>query len=245
MTRTAMLAGALLLALAIPAGAADQAPPVTKAPPPAPVFTGYGFYGGLNFGGDAGTVNATVAPSGQAGTFTKASGQMGLTLGYAWALSGDSWVGIEAEFDAVANMANGLGGLSVRSPMIFEQRALYGGGVFDTLQSTLAGLINLGPLPPYGGLIPAGSTAVNNKMYGFVGLFERDLAADIGGVSSKSWQIGGEAGMGQRTFYSKGFATDVKAGVRFGDKSLCVLPTGTAACAGMNPTGFVTFALLY
>ena len=244
MKKIALLASVAMIALVLPAAAADM--PVKATPVPAALgFTGYGFYGGLNFGGGAGTVDATVAPSGQAGTFTQATGQMGLTLGYAGALSGGAWWGVEADFDAVGNMANGLGGLSLSSPMIFEQRLLYGGGVFDAIQSTLAGLLNLGPLPPYGGVIPAGSTAVNMTMYGFAGLFERDLSADIGGAANKSWQIGGEAGMGQRTFYSKGFATDVKAGVRFGDKSLCVLPTGAQACVGMNPTAFATFALIY
>ncbi len=242
-----ILLAAAMAAVSFPALAADlqlKAAPIAPLPSFLGPYTGSGFYAGMNFGGAAGTVDATVVGTTGSQKFTQMNGNMGLTVGYAWALGNSSWAAIEGDFDAMAQSGNTLAGLSLNSPMAFDQRVIYGGGVFDQLLKVLGGVINIGTIPPFQGQTP-NSTAINSSMYGFLGLSERDISGNFGAASNKVWDISAKMGVGLRTQYANGFATDASMFARLGNKSLCVgAPTGTA-CANENPEAGVEFKLLY
>src|SRR5262245_60821305 len=126
-----LIAGVFLGAAIVSAQAADLP---AKAPPSTPFLTGYtgsGFYAGFNFRGAAGTVDATIPTAPGVQTITQANGQMGITLGYAKALGNGSWIAIEGDFDVMGTSGNTLQGLSLNGPMAFDQRLIYGGGIFD------------------------------------------------------------------------------------------------------------------
>lgn len=236
------IAAAIAAALCSAAGAADL--PTKASPFPAlglGPYTGQGFYVGVNFGGAAGTVTGTTTVG--SAQFTQANGFAGLTLGYAWAMGQNSFAAIEADFDAMGQSANTGIGLSLNGPASFTQRVLYG-GPFDQLLAILPGFGNL-QLPPFAPL-PAGAVAKNSHIYGFVGLNERDISNNFGLTANKAWVISPELGIGNRTQYSNGFATDVSMAVRLNDKSVCVVSGQFGqGCAGMNPEAVATFKLLY
>jgi hypothetical protein len=221
---------------------AADLPMITKAPPVVtPIFASNHFYMGFNFGGAAGTVDA-VTPTG-AGKFTQANGQMGVTLGYGWKLANNAFVAIEGDFDALGQSGNALNGLSLNGPMAFDQRLVYGGGAFDTVMQTLQGIFNFGAVPGFP-QPPVGQSAINTKMYGFVGIFEADRSANFGLAANKVWEIGPEVGMGIRTQYSSGMATDVSTFALLHDKSQCVGSIQGPACEKMNAEMGVRFRLL-
>jgi outer membrane immunogenic protein len=172
-----LIAGALALATAAPAFAADlppAAPPPPRAPVayvPAPVFSWTGFYVGLNAGGAFGASTWTT-PVGSVSSFSTIGALFGGQAGGNYQI-GQFVIGAEGDFDwqnlrgASASGICGIaavGGCAVASNWIATirgragfaaDRALFyvtGGGAFANVKPSTAAL-------PYGGGTEAGWTA--------------------------------------------------------------------------------------
>jgi outer membrane immunogenic protein len=180
-----LIAGALALATAAPAFAADlppAAPPPPRAPVayvPAPVFSWTGFYVGLNAGGAFGDSSWTT-PAGSVGSFSTLGALFGGQLGGNYQI-GQFVIGAEGDFDwqnlrgasAAGVCAPAIiGGCAVASNWIATirgragfaaDRALFyvtGGGAFANVKPSTAAL-------PYGGGTEAGWTAGGGIEYAF------------------------------------------------------------------------------
>jgi outer membrane immunogenic protein len=180
-----LIAGALALATAAPAFAADlppAAPPPPRAPVayvPAPVFSWTGFYVGLNAGGAFGNSSWTT-PAGSVSSFSTLGALAGAQIGGNYQI-GQFVIGAEADADwqnLRGATGSGLcapaiiGGCAVASNWIATVRGragfaadrvlLYitGGGAFTNVKPSTGAL-------PFGGGSEAGWTAGGGVEYAF------------------------------------------------------------------------------
>jgi|GEM_PF-2014948 len=247
MKRT-IFALAVLGALATAAQAADlprKAPALPAATDFLTAYTGSGFYIGANIGGGGGSANMAAA------NVVNLQGLVGLTLGYGWAMTSTSMAFIEGDFD-VMNLSTGSNaGLTFNGPVDLDQRLGFG---FPT--GGLATLPVVGPLftsifgsgatlPPFAALAP-GVTATKSTMYVFVGADEKDVSANLGEGSNKTWLIAPEIGFGNRQQLSNGFGMDTSIAAQFDSRGTCVggLPAGVA-CGNIGTSFLGKLKLLY
>jgi len=181
-----LIVGALALATAAPAFAADLPPPVAppRAPaafiPAPPPFSWTGFYVGLNAGGGFGTSSWTT-PAGAVSSFSTNGGLAGGQIGGNYQI-GQFVVGAEGDIDwqnvrgataAGICAPAAIGGCAIASTWIATlrgragfaaDRALFyvtGGGAFTNVKPSTGAL-------PYGGGTEAGWTAGGGVEYAFL-----------------------------------------------------------------------------
>jgi len=252
MTMRKLILTAALASLALPAYAADLMP--LKAPA-ASVFSGYpqgsGFYFGLNSALGAGQANGVVATTAaaNAGTLVTQMGELGITAGYTWAMSGKPvWWAVEGTFDFSninaqnAGVLNG-GGLSLTGPADFTQIAIFGAPF-----SAIAGLIpnfnfNFPALPA---VLPTGVTASNGNAYIFLGAYEQDISANFNQATAKTWLVGLTTGVGTRWLLNNSTALDIRFEYRAPTQSECVNNFQViSGCAGMGSSYWARTAVLF
>ena len=242
-TKSLILAAALA-ALALPAAAADMP---AKAPPPAAPsllspYSGSGPYVGFNTGGGGGSASMTQA------NVVSLQGLVGLTVGYAWSLQGGaSFAAVEADFDVMNLSTGSAAGLTFNGPVDLEQRVLYGFPVQTALQmlpilGNLFGNLTLSPFQP----LQPGVTATNSHMYLFAGVDEKDVSANLGGTSHKTWLIAPEVGFGNRVQLNNGFAMDTSLAAQFDSRGACVgAPLVGAECGNIGTAFIGKLKLIY
>jgi len=100
-------------------------------------------------------------------------------------------------------------------------------------------------LPPFAALAP-GVTATKSTMYVFVGADEKDVSANLGEGSNKTWLIAPEIGFGNRQQLSNGFGMDTSIAAQFDSRGTCVggLPAGVA-CGNIGTSFLGKLKLLY
>jgi len=106
------LAVALSACAASAALGADMAPPITKAPPPPPVYNWSGFYIGGNLGAGWSDISVTDTFG---DTFTHTSNAQfvgGGQVGANYQFMGGAVIGIEADFDWLPNTNNSISGVT-------------------------------------------------------------------------------------------------------------------------------------
>lgn len=246
-----LLLALCLFGLALPAHAADLGAMPVKANP---AFSGYpagsGFYFGVNSAlgtGKANGVDTTVLGS-NAGTLTTQMGEIGLTVGYTWAMAGQPvWWAVEGAFDfSNINAQNpGLingGSLSLGGPADFEQIAILGapwGAVASFIPSFN---FNFPTLP----LLPASTNAGVGNVYAFLGAYEQDVSANFGQVAAKTWLVGITTGVGTRWLLSNSTALDIRFEYRTPSQSECVSGFQVVSgCAGMGSSYWARTAVLF
>ena len=240
----------MLSAIAIPAMAADLTP--VKAPSG---FSGYpsgsGFYFGVNSAlgtGKATGVDSTVAGT-NAGALTTQMGEVGLTVGYTWAMSGQPvWYAIEGVFDFSninsqnAGILNG-GTLSLGGPADLEQIAIFG-APFSTISSFIPNF-NFN-FPTLTQALPPGVTASNGNAYLFLGAYEQDVSANFGQATAKTWLVGLTTGLGTRWLLNNSTALDIRFEYRAPTQSECVSSFQVVqGCAGLGSSYWARTAVLF
>ena len=211
---------ALSLGQAHAANLPTPAPAAVVIPVKAPAG-GYptmsGFYWGLNAMGAENPIN-----NGPVGAQV-VQGDIGLTLGYTWAVSQANFTFVEALGDW-ANLNGTQNGLALTGPLHFEERVGFGGPIGSMLNL----LPNLNfPAVPSLPVIPTGVTAAAGNPYLYAALHEQDISASFIGVSNgHEWIINPEVGIGMLTRLSNNVVIDTWAGLRMGSNSFCIGPVG-------------------
>lgn len=186
------LIAASLLALAVPAIAADNLP--TKAPAPAyqslPLGT---FYAGAYTEGGGGPVTANI-PGVNPASLTTTTAALGLAVGYAFKSSAASQVSYRVESDVCFKNFNGMNqGFSVAGPLCLEQSFM----VFAPAATILAAINFLNLPNPFGNLaaivLPPGSTVTSTQLGFGGGAYWNDMTvAFLGAGSNKVWSVNPE-----------------------------------------------------
>jgi hypothetical protein len=220
----------------------------TKAPPFTPLTSGYpyqssGFYFGVYTEGGGGSVNASVPGVGSA-SLTTTSADVGGSVGYAWGGKGSPiFLAVEAMF-GWTNINGSTQGLSLSGPASFEQR-FKAGTPLASLWNLLPGMPNLGAIPPFPA-VPIGVTTTPAQAYFMVGIHEQDISTNFPGLASgREWRIAPSIGIGLMEQWSNNVAVDAWVETIFPDKSVCVGPAGSAACAGLGQQVKVGLSFLY
>lgn len=183
---------AAFVAFTAPSVAADIA---TKAPAAAPLLsTAYPYQSsGLFFGvytqGGAGAVDTAQIPGVNANSLTTTSGEIGATIGYAWA-SKSSQIAYSAEADFGFTNFNGQNaGLALQGPLAFEQRfvAWVPTSILTSLLPNASSFF--GTVPPFQPVQP-GLTVGNLQSGLALGIRERDISNSFAGVQgNKVWIV--------------------------------------------------------
>lgn len=181
-----------LLASTIWARGADL---TTKAPTAATLLsTAYPYQSsGLFFGAytqaGAGAVDTAQLPGVNANSLTTTSGEIGATIGYAWA-SKSSQIAYSAEADFGFTNFNGQNaGLALSGPLAFEQRfvAWIPTSILTSLLPNASAFF--GTVPPFQPVQP-GLTVGNLQSGLALGLRERDISNSFQGVQgNKIWIV--------------------------------------------------------
>jgi hypothetical protein len=249
-----LLVTTALFGLTLPVHAADM--PIYKAAAPTNFFSGYpsgsGFYFGANGAmatGKANGVDATTAAS-NSGALVTQQGEVGLTVGYTWALSGQPvWWAIEGTFDfsningTTGSTAGGtLPAISVGGPADFTQIAILGAP-----WATVAALIpNFGNLSfPTLPALPTGVTASPGNIYLFLGTYEQDVSANFGLGSGQEWLVGLTTGVGTRWLLTNKTALDLRFEYRAPTQSTCVNNLMFQGCAGLGSAYMARTSVLF
>lgn len=249
--RKLMLMSTALIALTVPAIAADMP---LKAPATQSVFSGYpsnsGFYFGINSAlatGKANGVDSTVANA-NAGSLVTQQGEVGLTLGYTWAMAGKPiWWAVEGTFDFSNINAQNSGVLngapiSLGGPADLEQIVLLG-APYSAVASLIPNLNLTFPALP---ALPAGVTASNGNGYLFLGAYEQDVSANFGQATAKTWLVGLTTGIGTRWLLNNSTALDARFEYRAPTQSTCVSGIQQInGCAGLGSQYMARTAILF
>ena len=234
--RKLLMAATALVALSVPAFAADMA---VKAPPINPIYTGYPygtsglFYGAYLEGGGGpvnGAANNTITGVSTAGLVELSAG-FGFTLGYAWG-SPNSAIAYSIENDIGMTNFNGSSqGFSAGGPLEGEVRVV----AFTPLANIsqyIPGIGSLGTLPPFNAL-PAGVTASHTQVGLMAGMHWNDISLDFQGLSSnKEFRAAPMIGIVQMEQLSNGLALRTYVKTIFPSQSLTVGPVPTKTANG-------------
>ena len=212
--RNLLLASVALIALVLPAAAADM--PV-KAPPvggPYPT-TRCGLYYGINAEGGAGTVPGT--PPGT----TVIGGDIGGLIGYACPVGTIPFFA-EAIFD-FQNLNAGNSGFSLSGPAHLEQRVGMQTPLLQLLPSL--GFPSTGTAPSLP-VLPPGATVGQAQNYIYGAINEDDISSQFGLASAHDWLISPEIGTGMLIPITLSSGThivaDTYAGYEMQSNSMCL-----------------------
>lgn len=244
-----------IFGLVVPVHAADMPTlkaPVQKAQSP---FSGYpsgsGFYFGVNTALGTGQANGVAATTqaANAGSLTTQQGEVGLTVGYTWAMAGQPvWWAVEGTFDFSninAQNAGVLNGapISLGGPADFTQIVLLG-APYSAVASLLPNF-NFN-FPALTQALPAGVTASNGNGYLFFGTYEQDVSANFGQAQAKTWLVGLTTGIGTRWLLNNSTALDARFEYRTPSQSECVSSFQVVSgCAGMGSSYWARTAILF
>jgi hypothetical protein len=245
-----LVSAALLASMSLSAFAADIP---LKAIPYNPL-TGYPAGSGLYFGvngalatGKANQVSATTVAA-NSGALVTQQGEVGLTLGWTWALPGSPfWAAVEGTFDFsnINSQQAPLTGLSIGGPADFEQMVIIG-APWDQIAQLIP---NLGswtfPTLPK---LPNGVSAGPGNLYMFVGAYEQDVSQNFSLAPFKEFLLGLNTGVGNRWRMTNNTALDIRFEYRTPTNSRCVgvvLPSAALGCTGMGPSYMVRTAVLW
>lgn len=213
-----------------------------------PLLTGYpyqssGFYFGAYTEGGGGAVNGSVPGAGSASLSTT-SADVGGSVGYAWGSKGSSvFLAAEAMF-GWTNFNGTQQGLSLSGPASFEQRFKVGTPLAGIL-NLLPNLPNFGPVAPFP-IAPTGVTTSPAQAYFMAGMHEQDISPNFPGLASgKEWRIAPSIGVGLMEQWSNNIAVDAWVETIFPDKSVCIGPVGSSACAGLGQQVKAGLTFLY
>jgi hypothetical protein len=228
--------GGLALLTSTAAMAADQNPPVFKAP--SVISNGYPYgSSGLFFGayteGGGGSVNGSV-PGVSSASLTDTQAGLGLTLGYGWGTKGSPF-GFTLEGDAGWRNINGsTQGFSVNGPLHFEQRGIAWTPASNILANIPFFQTLANQIPPF--ITPPSGTATSNLQFGLgAGLDEDDISTAFPGLASnKEWRLSPMVGLFSMEQVSNGTALRSWAKVDFPQQSVCTGPVGKTACGGLE-----------
>ncbi len=223
---------------------------VTKTPPPSILnsfLAGYpangGPYFGVNGAGATGKASGTTSASANAGALVTAQGEIGLTVGYAWAnKSLPFWAAVEATFDLANLNATCPNGLCLGGPADFEQVALVG-APFAFISSLIPQFANLQfpALVP----LPVGVSAGPGNLYLGGGLYEQDVSSNFGLGVFHEWLIGAEALVGTRWLLSNSTALDIRFEYRTPTNSFCAGSAVVSGCAGLGSSYMARTSILF
>lgn len=240
-----LLLAALAVALSAPALAADMA---TKSPVLNSVLAGYpangGPYFGVNAAGATGTASGTTSTSANAGALVTAQGEVGATVGYAWASASlPFWAAVEGTFDIANLNANCPNGLCLGGPADFTQTVIVG-APWSFISGVIPQLANL----QFPALIPLpqGVSAGPGNLYIGGGTYEQDVSQNFGLGAFHEWLLGAEAVIGTRWLLSNSTAIDTRFEYRAPTNSFCAGPTsGITGCAGLGSSYMVRTSVLF
>jgi hypothetical protein len=229
--------GALALLSSTAAMAADQNPPVFKAPPP--LSTGYPYgASGLLFGvyteGGGGSVNGSV-PGVANASLTDTQAGVGLTVGYGigWKNSPFAYT-VEGDF-GWKNINGSTQGFSVNGPLHLEQRVIAWTPAAGVLAQIPFFQQLAAQIPPF--LTPAAGTTTSNLQFGIgAGLDEDDISAAFPGLATNhEWRFAPMVGLFSMEQVSNATALRSWAKVDFPQQSVCAGPIASkTACGGLS-----------
>jgi hypothetical protein len=232
--RKMFLIAAALVALSVPAMAADMA---LKAQPPV-ISNGYPYgSSGLFFGayteGGGGSVNGSV-PGVASASLTDTQAGLGFTVGYAWGTKGSPFA-YTIEGDAGWTNINGSNqGFSASGPLHFEQRAIAWTPAANVIAQIPFFKSLAAQIPPF--LTPNVGTTTSNLQFGVgAGADENDISMAFPGLASnREWRIAPMVGLFSMEQVSDGTALRSWAKVDFPQQSVCAGPIGKTACGGLS-----------
>ena len=238
--RKLLLGAVALIALAVPAFAADMAlknPPVVPGYP----FAASGIYWGV--GASASAASATVANT---GVFSAGAGIDGV-VGYQWK-GGLGFMAVEAIF-TYTNLGNssacataaGTTSCSMGYQYEIDPRVKFGFPI-QTIQAILPNLSAAFPALP---VLPATFVPANQTPYVFVGVPIRDVSANYGLSNGKEWLVQGEGGVGILNQWTNGTAVDISAGCAVGNIGFTIGPAAQSASTKLGTNCTSRIAVLY
>jgi hypothetical protein len=206
-------------------------------------YQGSGFYFGVYTEGGGGAVNGSV-PGVGATSLSSTSADVGGSIGYAWGSKGSPvFAAVEAMF-GWTNFNGTQQGLSLSGPASFEQRFKLGTPLAGIL-NLLPNLPNFGPIAPFP-IVPTGVTTSPAQAYFMAAFHEQDISPNFPGLASgKEWRIAPAIGIGLMEQWSNNIAVDAWVETIFPDKSVCIGPVGSSACAGLGQQVKAGLTFLY
>ena len=193
-----------------------------------------GAYYGIGTGGNAGAVNGGVAGE------QIVQGDLDALVGYTCPFAGNAFWFAEAQF-GFANLNGSQNGLALSGPLVAVERV----GVGSPIQALFGSLLpNLNfPAVPSAPSFPNGVTPSSPQSYGFAGLVEQDIGAQIGALSGHQWVVAPIVGVGLLTRYSNNMMVDTWAGWQMNSNSFC--PGGGSACGKLGNMARIGVSLKY
>lgn len=193
-----------------------------------------GFYYGIGTGGNAGAVNGA-----NVGTQI-VQGDIDAIVGYTCPFAVNGFWFVEAQ-GGIANLNGSVNGLALSGPAVFIER-FGAGSPINSLLGSLFPTSNLPALPSIP-LLPAGITQSPGNSYGFAGIVEQDIGAQIGALSGHQWVIAPIVGLGLLTRLSNNVVVDTWAGWQMNSNSFC--PGGGTSCARLGNMARIGVAFKY
>jgi len=228
MMRKIILAAALV-ALAVPAFAADM--PVKAPPVPFQYPQANGWYGMVGTEGGGGTVSVN-APGVNTNSLVSNSINVNAGVGYTWQVAQNSslWAALEGDI-GYTNFNGATPGLSWHGPVEMDFRAL----ISAPIQQINAFFPSFGLAMPSLSSLPAGFTAVSSRYYIAGGFDVTDNSLAFMGQNGKAWGIAPTlTPAGALVQLTNGSAADIYTKIRFNENGICTTGPVQSACGRAN-----------
>lgn len=230
--RKTFLIAAALVALSVPAMAADQSPPLKAPPAPFAYPAGNGWYGIVGTEGGGGTASVN-APGVNANSLVTNTASVYLGLGFAWRPVANSpmFSALEGKI-GYTNLNGSAPGLSFQGPVDIHVRYLIGVPL-DLIAQFIPGT---GIQMPAAIILPAGVSALSQNFYMAPGLhISDDSLSFMGKKSNTVWGVAPSfTPAGLQTKLSNGGLIDTYVETRINDNGLCSNTTFGRACGRAN-----------